>query len=151
MSLFSRLKLPLRKRRFVRSESCRRFSSRVAPAATLGRRVRSEPLPLILTSWRRPLFKRFSFNSAYGLVIGTLREKPSYEENNHLEIVALERPASRLSSSLTLSLSFSFQISAFARAPSFSPLFFTFCSSCSLPFASFFSTFRQLRRRRRRR
>lgn len=41
---------------------------------------------MILTSWRQASFQ--AFQPAYGLVIGTLREKPSYGENNHPEIVA---------------------------------------------------------------
>lgn len=46
----------------------------------------SEPLPLILTSWRQASFQ--AVQPAYGFVIGTLHEKPSHGENNHPEIVA---------------------------------------------------------------
>lgn len=118
-----------RKHCFVRSQPSRRFNGqRQQPAF----RSRFEPLPLILTSCRQASFQ--ASQRAYGHVIGTLREKPSYGENNHPEIVAsgLERPVSRASSSHSLFPSFSLPLFLNLRSFTLHPL---------LAFCFFFPTF----------
>lgn len=129
-----------RKHRFCLA--CLQQPAAVTAAAAL---EPSKPLPLILISWRQASFQ--AFQSAYGLVIGTLREKPSHGENNHPEIVASPwkgQSRKHLRVILPFSPFSSFKISTFA--PRAAPLFILcLLRSCSQLLFFFFVFSRRCR------